>query len=240
MGWTSSTSRAASPRSSRDVTSSRSRSDAAAAAGVVPVIAAGNDYNDFGAGSCQSPGNSEGAITVGAVEIERQPGASPRRLLVGRPDDDLAPPEARRRGAGSRRPVVDLRRRLGGAVGHEHGRAARRGRGGAAPPAPSVLDGRAGQVRARADRRRLAGRGRAPGRPAVPGRRRRGAPARRSSASLRQRRPRSRSGSSRAARRSTRTVGLDDAGGGAGTLERPRRDARHAPGGPCASSSLRR
>ena len=42
--------------------------DAAAAAGVVPVIAAGNDYNDFGAGSVTSPGNAEGAITVGAVE----------------------------------------------------------------------------------------------------------------------------------------------------------------------------
>ena len=43
--------------------------DAAAAAGVVPVIAAGNDYNDFGAGSVSSPANSEGAIAVGAVEI---------------------------------------------------------------------------------------------------------------------------------------------------------------------------
>ena len=44
--------------------------DAAAAAGVVPVVAAGNDYNDFGAGSVSSPGNSVGAITVGAVEIQ--------------------------------------------------------------------------------------------------------------------------------------------------------------------------
>ena len=43
--------------------------DAAAAAGVVPVIAAGNDYGDFGAGSVSSPANSEGAIAVGAVEI---------------------------------------------------------------------------------------------------------------------------------------------------------------------------
>ena len=51
--------------------------DAAAAAGVVPVIAAGNDYNDFGAGSVSSPGNSEGAITVGAVEI----GGSPTRRI---------------------------------------------------------------------------------------------------------------------------------------------------------------
>ena len=45
--------------------------DAAAAAGVVPVIAAGNDYNDFGAGSVSSPGNAEDAITVGAVETDR-------------------------------------------------------------------------------------------------------------------------------------------------------------------------
>jgi subtilisin family serine protease len=43
--------------------------DAAAAAGVVPVVAAGNDYNDLGAGSVSSPANSSQAIAVGAVEI---------------------------------------------------------------------------------------------------------------------------------------------------------------------------
>jgi subtilisin family serine protease len=43
--------------------------DAAAAAGVVPVVAAGNDYADFGAGSVSSPANSARAIAVGAVEI---------------------------------------------------------------------------------------------------------------------------------------------------------------------------
>jgi subtilisin family serine protease len=43
--------------------------DAAAAAGVVPVVAAGNDFNDLGAGSVSSPANSERAITVAAVEI---------------------------------------------------------------------------------------------------------------------------------------------------------------------------
>jgi subtilisin family serine protease len=43
--------------------------DAAAAAGVVPVVAAGNDYNDLGAGSVSSPANSERAITVAAVDI---------------------------------------------------------------------------------------------------------------------------------------------------------------------------
>jgi len=39
----------------------------AAAAGVVPVIAAGNDFDEFGAGSVSSPGNASGAITVAAV-----------------------------------------------------------------------------------------------------------------------------------------------------------------------------
>jgi subtilisin family serine protease len=43
--------------------------DAAAAAGVVPVVAAGNDYNDVGAGSVSSPANAVRAITVAAVEI---------------------------------------------------------------------------------------------------------------------------------------------------------------------------
>jgi subtilisin family serine protease len=40
--------------------------DAAAAAGVVPVVAAGNDYDDYGPGSMMSPGSSARAITVGA------------------------------------------------------------------------------------------------------------------------------------------------------------------------------
>ncbi len=43
--------------------------DSAAAAGVVPVVAAGNDYNDFGAGSVSSPANSDAAIAVAAVSI---------------------------------------------------------------------------------------------------------------------------------------------------------------------------
>nr|MBA3376547.1 S8 family serine peptidase [Actinomycetota bacterium] len=44
--------------------------DAAAAAGVVSAVAAGNDFNDLGAGSVSSPANSERAITVGAVEVD--------------------------------------------------------------------------------------------------------------------------------------------------------------------------
>jgi subtilisin family serine protease len=50
--------------------------DAAAAAGVVPVVAAGNEYNDAGAGSVSSPGNSAKAITVGAVEANGIPPTS--------------------------------------------------------------------------------------------------------------------------------------------------------------------
>jgi subtilisin family serine protease len=44
--------------------------DAAATAGVVPVIAAGNDNLDYGAGSVSSPANSDRAISVGATEID--------------------------------------------------------------------------------------------------------------------------------------------------------------------------
>jgi subtilisin family serine protease len=42
--------------------------DAAAAAGVIPVVAAGNDYDAVGAGSVTSPASSASAIAVGAVE----------------------------------------------------------------------------------------------------------------------------------------------------------------------------
>ncbi len=47
--------------------------DAAAEAGVVSVVAAGNDFNDLGAGSISSPANSQSAITVGAVEMTGAP-----------------------------------------------------------------------------------------------------------------------------------------------------------------------
>jgi len=42
--------------------------DGAAAAGVVPVVAAGNDYEDLGAGSVTSPGSSASAITAAAED----------------------------------------------------------------------------------------------------------------------------------------------------------------------------
>jgi subtilisin family serine protease len=42
--------------------------EGAAAAGVIPVIAAGNDFSDFGYGSVSSPGNAPSAITVAAAD----------------------------------------------------------------------------------------------------------------------------------------------------------------------------
>src|SRR5207244_11027264 len=44
---------------------------AAADAGVVPVVAAGNDFDEFGAGSVSSPGSAPRAITVAAVTSTR-------------------------------------------------------------------------------------------------------------------------------------------------------------------------
>ena len=52
---------------------------AAARAGVVSVVAAGNDFDDFGRGSVSSPGSAPDAITVGAVTTTR-----------GGPDDVVA------------------------------------------------------------------------------------------------------------------------------------------------------
>ena len=49
--------------------------DGAAAAGVVPVVAAGNDFEDFGYGSVSSPGNAPGAITKNPRK--QRPYASP-------------------------------------------------------------------------------------------------------------------------------------------------------------------
>jgi subtilisin family serine protease len=43
--------------------------DGAAAAGVIPVVAAGNDFSELGNGSLTSPGSSDRAITVAAEEI---------------------------------------------------------------------------------------------------------------------------------------------------------------------------
>jgi subtilisin family serine protease len=44
--------------------------DGAAAAGVVPVVAAGNDFDRWGPGSVDSPGSADAAITVAAVTAQ--------------------------------------------------------------------------------------------------------------------------------------------------------------------------
>ena len=71
--------------------------DAAAAAGVVPVVAAGNDFSDFGSGSLASPGSSAAAITVGATTSGVSPGiasfssAGPTPLSLRLKPDVVAP-----------------------------------------------------------------------------------------------------------------------------------------------------
>jgi hypothetical protein len=46
--------------------------EGAAAAGVVPVVAAGNDFDSLGRGSISSPGSSPSAITVGATSVAKR------------------------------------------------------------------------------------------------------------------------------------------------------------------------
>jgi len=71
--------------------------DAAAAAGVVPVVAAGNDFDEFGQGSLASPGSSAGAITVGATTSGAQPkiasfsSAGPTAISLRLKPDVVAP-----------------------------------------------------------------------------------------------------------------------------------------------------
>jgi subtilisin family serine protease len=69
--------------------------DAAADAGVVPVIAAGNDFDEFGYGSVSSPGNAPKAITAAAVGkdsvIADFSGAGPSGIDLGFKPDVSAP-----------------------------------------------------------------------------------------------------------------------------------------------------
>ena len=88
--------------------------DAAAAAGVVSVVAAGNDYNDFGAGSVSSPANAGASHRGRGRGDRRQPDDEDARgVLVRRPDDDLAATQAGRRRAWRRRALVRLREAAG-------------------------------------------------------------------------------------------------------------------------------
>ena len=116
--------------------------DGAAAAGVIPVVAAGNDYAEFGGGSITSPGSAARAITVAAVTPDRRPllagfssaGPTPVSLQL-KPDVE----RPRRRD-----PVVGARARgqLVGLQRNEHGRPARGGRRRAPAPAAPDVDGR--------------------------------------------------------------------------------------------------
>ena len=53
--------------------------DAAAAAGVVPVIAAGNEFDEYGYGSISSPANAPAAITVARDDARRARSRTSRR-----------------------------------------------------------------------------------------------------------------------------------------------------------------
>jgi subtilisin family serine protease len=69
--------------------------EGAAAAGVVPVIAAGNDFDEFRYGSVSSPGNAPDAITVAAVTSRNQiadfSSAGPTPLSLQMKPDVAAP-----------------------------------------------------------------------------------------------------------------------------------------------------
>ena len=202
--------------------------DAAAAAGVVPVVAAGNDYDDVGAGSVSSPANSARAIAVGAADIGRATRTHADFSSVGpttislRLKPDVSAP-------GVERALLGSGRRLGRALGYEHGGAARRGRRGAPAPAPPGLDRRGDQVGARPVRRRRDRRGRT----ARPARASRAAASSRSgvpTSPLVFAEPTAVSfGLLSRGRASTQTVALTDAGGGAGHVAGEREPA--TPGG---------
>ena len=122
--------------------------DDAANAGVVPVVAAGNDYQDAGRGSVGSPATAPEAISVAASdtsdEIASFSSGGPTPISLQMKPDVTAPGES------------ILSSLPGGwdSLGRdEHGDAARRRRGGAAEGAPPDVDRRADQVGARVDRR---------------------------------------------------------------------------------------
>jgi subtilisin family serine protease len=67
----------------------------AARAGVVPTVAAGNEFEDFGAGSVSSPGSASGAITAAAVtkgnQIAPFSSGGPTPVTLGMKPDVSAP-----------------------------------------------------------------------------------------------------------------------------------------------------
>ena len=127
---------------------------AAARAGVVSVVAAGNDFRRLrprlGRLARLGAGRDHRRRRL---DVAQRPGGRRRIVLVERADTALAAPQA----GGERARRLDLlgraRRLVRHAVRDEHGGAARRRWRGIAPPAPSDLDAGAGEVGARADRR---------------------------------------------------------------------------------------
>ena len=126
---------------------------AAARAGVVPVVSAGNDFDEFGRGSIGSPAAAPEAITVGAVSTSR---GGPEGVVASfssgarRRSRSSSSPSCPRRASGSSPPRPE---RLHLALRDEHGGTAHRRRRRAAAPAPPDLDAGAGEVGAHADGR---------------------------------------------------------------------------------------
>ena len=191
--------------------------DAAADAGVVPVVAAGNDFDELRrtARSARPAAPPRRSPPPRSTEGRRRD----RRLLVERPDAGLAADEAGRDRARRRHRSRRCRgaRAVGALQRDEHGGAARRRRGGAAaaaPPGWTVAQIKSALVPDRRRRSRPVERARSPTTREGGGLDRpRRAPTTRSSSPPR---PASRSASSRAGRRRPRAVALTDAGGGAG------------------------
>ena len=127
---------------------------AAARAGVVSVVAAGNDFSDFGRGSIGSPGSAPDAITVGAVSTSR---SGPEDVVGSFSSSGPYPALAAAQAGSERAGRLDLlgraRRLLRHPVRDEHGGTACCRRRGLASPAPPDVDAGAGEIGAGADRR---------------------------------------------------------------------------------------
>ena len=188
--------------------------NAAAAAGVVPVVAAGNDFSDFGYGSVSSPGSAAGAITVAAVDandvIADFSSAGPTPVSLAMKPDVAAPGVSVLSSLPGTQGSFGLLSGTSMASPHVAGAAA------LLKERHPSLDGRADQVGARAVRRPRALAERRRGALDARGRRPRRPPARRQPAALR-RADRALVRPPAAEREpSTQTVSLTDAGGGAG------------------------
>ena len=190
--------------------------DGAAAAGVVPVIAAGNDFDEFGYGSVASPGNAPDAITVAAVDAHDQiadfSSAGPTPVSLA--------DEAGRDGARRRHPLVAARARRA----RSGSSAARAWRRRTSSGAAALLKERhptwtVAQIKSALEQTRRPGATRPSGAEVLATREGGGVvdlAARRRTRCSSQRRRASRSAGSRPVRAATRTVTLADAGGGAG------------------------